>query len=570
MKTSGKDTKVTFLSSIKTKIILLVVFAIIGTLAINLWTMIPVISDEISTLNQNYMYDIAVSNGEIIQSAVAGASTDVALAPDYLKSQIGNVGIKGVTSSYAYVVAADGTMLYHPTAEKIGQSVENAVVSGLVQELANGKIPEAAVVDYVFKGAKKYAAYYVNPTGDFILVVSADETEVYEPIRRLITRSISGSVFALIVCALAGILVAYRIVKPINKLTVVINRIGELDFSASEDLSSLTVHKDEIGLISRSIANLRMQLVEVVLKIKERSKELYDASELLSRNTAESATTLEQVEKAVSEIADGATTQASETQKATENVILIGDMISETNSEVEGLASNSTEMKTSGDEATAILGELGAINKQTREAIDLIYDQTNVTNESAVKIREAVSLITSIAEETNLLSLNASIEAARAGEQGRGFAVVASQIQKLAEQSNESAKQIEQIINSLISDSEKAVTTMGEVKEIIAKQNKNVESTGEIFALVKGGIDTSLDSVNKITGGTKKMDEARINVVDVVQSLTAIAEENAASTEETSASVTEVSAIISEISDSTEQLKHIAEELDRNMDAFIV
>ena len=245
-------------------------------------------------------------------------------------------------------------------------------------------------------------------------------------------------------------------------------------------------------------------------------------------------------------------------------------MISETNSEVEGLASNSTEMKISGDEATAILGELGAINKQTREAIDLIYDQTNVTNESAVKIREAVSLITSIAEETNLLSLNASIEAARAGEQGRGFAVVASQIQKLAEQSNESAKQIEQIINSLISDSEKAVTTMGEVKEIIAKQNKNVESTGEIFALVKGGIDTSLDSVNKITGGTKKMDEARINVVDVVQSLTAIAEENAASTEETSASVTEVSAIISEISDSTEQLKHIAEELDRNMDAFIV
>lgn len=570
MKTSGKDTKVTFLSSIRTKIILLVVFAIIGTLAINLWTMIPVISDEISTLNHNYMYDIAVSNGEIIQSAVAGASTDIALAPDYLKSQIGNAGIKGVTSSYAYVVAADGTMLYHPTAEKIGQPVDNEVVSGLVQELANGKIPEAAVVEYVFKGAKKYAAYYVNPTGDFILVVSADETEVYQPIRRLIARSISGSVFALIVCALAGILVAYRIVKPINKLTVVINRIGELDFSASEELSTLAVHKDEIGLISRSIANLRMQLVEVVLKIKDRSKELYDASELLSRNTAESATTVEQVEKAVSEIADGATTQASETQKATENVILIGDMISETNSEVEGLASNSTEMKISGDEATAILGELGAINKQTREAIDLIYDQTNVTNESAVKIREAVSLITSIAEETNLLSLNASIEAARAGEQGRGFAVVASQIQKLAEQSNESAKQIEQIINSLISDSEKAVTTMGEVKEIIAKQNKNVESTGEIFALVKGGIDTSLDSVNKITGGTKKMDEARINVVDVVQSLTAIAEENAASTEETSASVTEVSAIISEISDSTEQLKHIAEELDRNMDAFIV
>ena len=135
------------------------------------------------------------------------------------------------------------------------------------------------------------------------------------------------------------------------------------------------------------------------------------------------------------------------------------------------------------------------------------------------------------------MSLNASIKAARAGEQGRGFAVVAAQIQKLAEQSNESTQQIESITDSLIADSEKAVNIMGEVKDIMMRQNEHVSKTDEIFTQVKGGIDSSIDGVSKIAEKTRQMDEARVKVVDVVQNLTAIAEENAASTEETLASV---------------------------------
>ena len=218
--------------------------------------------------------------------------------------------------------------------------------------------------------------------------------------------------------------------------------------------------------------------------------------------------------------------------------------------------------------STSILVQLEDINYKASEAIDVIYEQTNTTNESAMKIREATSLITAIAEETNLLSLNASIEAARAGEQGRGFAVVASQIQKLAEQSNESARQIENIIDSLISDSEKAVTTMGEVKDIMNQQSENVGKTEEIFAQVKNGINGSIEGVNIIADKTKQMDDARVNVVDVVQNLTAIAQQNAASTQETSASVTEVSGIVYDISSNAEKLKAIADELEKNMKVF--
>jgi methyl-accepting chemotaxis protein len=341
-----------------------------------------------------------------------------------------------------------------------------------------------------------------------------------------------------------------------------------MDFSENEIQKKLNTRKDETGDMSRALSVLHDQLVGVVSDLKHQSELLFEASDSLNNNANETATTIEQVEKAVSDISDGATSQADETQKATENVILMGSMIEETAEEFQKLRDNATEMQTSGEKASETLSELEQINHKAKDAIDVIYQQTNTTNESALKIREATSLITSIAEETNLLSLNASIEAARAGEQGRGFAVVASQIQKLAEQSNESAKQIENIIDTLITDSEKAVKTMVEVQEIMNAQSEKVVKTDEIFTQVKHGIVNSIDSVNVVAEKTKVLSEARVNVVDTVQNLTAIAEENAASTEETSASVTEVSSIVYNISENATNMKNVADELEQNMNIF--
>lgn len=279
---------------------------------------------------------------------------------------------------------------------------------------------------------------------------------------------------------------------------------------------------------------------------------------------------VEQVEKAISEIAQGATSQAQDTQTATENIILMGNMIEETSTEVDDLRENARIMRNAGDKAIDILNELNQINQQTKEAVFVISEQTNTTNESALKIKEATDMIADIAEETNLLSLNASIEAARAGEQGRGFAVVAAQIQKLAEQSNESARQIDGIINSLIADSEKAVDTMEEVKVVIEKQNENVINTENAFKDVKDGIDKSMKNIQEITDKTKQLDDARIKVVDVVQNLTAIAQENAASTEETSASASEVGTIVEDIANNARKLNTIAGEMEESIKMFVM
>ena len=566
----SKKKTISFMNSIKTKILLLVVFVIIATAGISLWTSVPLINENVTTLTQNYMKDAATLTGQSIENEIEYLGAEAVLTPDCLAKIAKDIKISGMDSSYAYVVAADGTMMYHPTPEKIGQPVENAAVKQLLAEIEKGNKPEPDVISYLFKGVTKYASYYIGSNMDYIVIVTADEKEALSSINDMVIRNIWGAGFALVVCGVIGLILATIIVRPISRTKGMLIKLSELDFTDKEQIqATLEKKKDETGVRGKAIGTLREELSEIIKNITGQSKEIYEASNAMSQSAFETSQSVEQVEKAINEIAQGANSQAQETQTATEDVIVMGNMIEETNIEVENLRNNARSMSDAGDKAITILSELNEINLKTKEAIQIIYEQTNTTNASVLKIKDATDIISDIAEETNLLSLNASIEAARAGEQGRGFAVVASQIQKLAEQSNESARQIAEIIGLLISDSEKTVETMEDVKNVIEKQNENVMHTEKAFRDVKQGIDQSIESVRSIAVKTEQLDEARVRVVDVVQNLRAIAEENAASTQETSASVEEVGAIMETINDNAKQLHTIADELNCSVKKFI-
>ncbi len=370
-----------------------------------------------------------------------------------------------------------------------------------------------------------------------------------------------------ILCGILIFMVVRGIVRSLRAGAGALDQVakGKLNVELNE---AALKRKDEVGNISNAIMQLKTELTEIIVNIKEQSKALNDSSADLSEKAVTVSEHIVQVERAVEEIAQGAGGQAQETQSATENIIVMGNMIEEAANDIDAMNENAKLIKELGETAVDTLHDLQKINRKTTESIDIIYEQTNTTNTSAQKIKEATALITDIAEETNLLSLNASIEAARAGEQGRGFAVVAAQIQKLAEQSNESARQIEEIINLLLSDSEKAVGTMEEVKEIMARQNQNVVKTDEQVNQVLGQVEESIKAIGRVAEKTNKINDARVSVTDIVQNLTAVAEENAASTQESSASVNQVSEIIQSIAESAKQLKNIAIELDRDMELF--
>lgn len=569
-KANSSENGVGLVHSIKLKIILLTALAVIVAVLAMLLIVIPAVEKDIKELVNSYMFDVTDSYADKLELRIDSYGASYLKAYKLLNDDFGEVNLKGMDSSYVYIVSADGTMLFHPTKEKVGNPVENDAVKQVVSQIQSGQHPELQVIEYLFKGTQKYASCYVDTTDSAIFVLTVDEEEIMSELNAVKRTSYLAAVLVLAVALAVSVIVSLRISNPIIRMSKSVDKLASLDFTEDANLATLSKLKDETGFMAKSMAGLEQTLSGVIVTLKEQAENVRLASETLESGTNETATTIDQVERAVAEISDGATSQADETQRATENVVLMGNLVEENGNELQKLVEVARSMRSSSEAAQTTLHTLEDVNRSAIESIGVIAEQTKTTNTSAQKIREATSLITAIAEETNLLSLNASIEAARAGEQGRGFAVVASQIQKLAEQSNESAKQIEEVIGELIKDSQMAVETMDQVEEVMNRQNENMVLTDEKFSEVAGGISASIDSIRIIRDKSADLDKARVEVVDIVQNLTAIAEENAASTQETSASVTEVTAIVSNISEKAQELKNIADELDDNMSKFNV
>ena len=442
------------------------------------------------------------------------------------------------------------------------------------QVLGKGEAMFVERIDILGNGSE-YFGYYIPlyddtqtaPVG--IIFTGMEQHAVEGQINSILYVMLGAGVLIVVVFSLLGIVIVSQIVKKIHGSIKVIEEVSEGNLTVTVAETDLHA-KDEVGDVLRSVHKLQTKLSSIVGDINLICEKVNDATNSLNEQAELSATHLSQIDIAVDEIAQGATTQAQETQETTENVIVMGDMIEKNNIQIENLNTITEDMNKTGENAIGTLKELEEINVNSKDAMEVIYNQTNTTNESAMKIQEAINLITDIAEETNLLSLNASIEAARAGEQGRGFAVVAGQIQKLAEQSNEAARKIEEIVSSLLSDSDKAVATMNEVRKIMGEQSEKVDKTSEMFRQLKAGVDQSVTSVNVIADSTKEIDKTRVSVVDSAQSLTSIAQENAASTEQTSAAVSELSEIVQEISRDAKNLEEIAQRLHSEFQFFKV
>lgn len=568
-KHSAKSTKTGFFSSIKSKTVMLLTSSIFLGIVLSIALTLPSVGNNTLTLTKNYMYDMTSAYGRVLDQNIN--ISVMYLYADRLETLLGGIGIKGMDSSYFYVTATDGTILYHPDQSKIGTTVESSVIQDVVNQLDNGKTPDPAVKQYKYHGTDKYASYYIAGDGKAILVLTADRKEVMASVNKAFYTAVGAGAFIIILLGIIGYLITAKLTRPFLQVTQIINRLADMDFredSQTTKLKSISMRKDESGTIARAIIVLRQSLISVITDIKNQSALLYETSAQLTGRANTTSGTVQNVEQAVSEIASGATNQAQETQKATEDIVLMGTMVEDTNSQVSALHNAADAIKDSSDTANSTLQELDTINKKAIDSINVIYEQTHTTNESALKIKEATTLIASIADETNLLSLNASIEAARAGEAGRGFAVVASQIQKLAEQSNDSARQIDEVIYTLLEDSEKAVKTMDEVKAIMEQQSENVSKAGIVFSQVETGIADSINGIAQIADRTNRLNSTRSGIVDVVQNLTAIAEENAASTQETSAAVNEVANVMQEISDHASELQDIASTLEKNISIF--
>ncbi|MFA9464754.1 MAG: methyl-accepting chemotaxis protein [Velocimicrobium sp.] len=442
------------------------------------------------------------------------------------------------------------------------------------EEVANTVLNQGKeYFDEVVVEGEDYYAYYIpikgngseNVTG--IFVAANPQKVVQDTYISIVFKIAIGIIVIVLITIIFESMIIQSITKTMSRNVEVLKRISEGELSIEQDKKDI-LRKDEIGDIANATLHLKDSLKNIISGVNQTASSLLGASEELEQVSEETATTTDGIEKAVEEVALGATSQAQSTEEASRETIIMGENIENTSNAIQQLHINSDKMIESGTVAMNTLDELNVINEKTKLEIDTIYQQTNETNDFALKIQEAANIITSIANETNLLSLNASIEAARAGESGKGFAVVADQIKKLAEQSGKSAKEIGNVIHTLIDNSNKAVETMHAVKETIEVQNSHLNRTKDSFKEVYYGINHSTDQIKEIADITKSLNESRITVVDIITNLSAISEENAASTEETSASTAQLTAAVNDIRSEITVLRTLSDELVEAISIF--
>lgn len=418
-----------------------------------------------------------------------------------------------------------------------------------------------------------YSGCYVplyQPNSDKIvgsIFCGRSQAEVNAPAHSTIVSMALSMMGVFIVAIVIGMFVITRIVKHLDGAVDYLGTLskGALNLTVKKDL---VVRKDEVGDIARAIQRLVESMRDIITNITTSSQALQGFSEKFSASFDRIAESINNVNIAVDEIANGSSSQAAETMSASQKVTQMGTALDETTANVETLGSSSVKMREYNKTAAKNLDELSAISETTKSSVLLVQNQTNQTNDSAQEIREATELITDIANQTNLLSLNASIEAARAGENGRGFAVVADEIRNLSEQSRESAERIVEIVNTLIANSNTSVTTMNEVAENIRTQNNKIEETGEMFRSLNEEIAEVTEAIEKIRKQTEALDVQKKEVLDIVDGLAAIAEQNAAGTEETSASMAEFHEIIDSCHEATEELTKLAQNLADHTERF--
>ncbi|MCH5258402.1 MAG: methyl-accepting chemotaxis protein [Lachnospiraceae bacterium] len=382
-----------------------------------------------------------------------------------------------------------------------------------------------------------------------------------------LNTTVAFMVVVAVICLLIAQLVVRGIVKNIKASVADLNEVadGKLNFTVNE---KMTARGDEVGNIARSIDSLMKKFIGIVDNLNVSSDTLVDFSDSIRTNFEAINESISNINIAVDEIANGATSQANETQSVAEQMNEMGYAVEKATDSIVTLKQSTEGMETSNNAVRATLDELVKISTTTRESIEVVQKQTDDTNQSVAKIQDAIALISNIAGQTNLLSLNASIEAARAGEQGRGFAVVADEVRKLAEQSSESAEQINSIVQQLIDQSNSNVAAMRAVTDKIQTQYDKLTQTQDVFGNLNIEIGNVANAVDSIAGEIENINRAKNEVYSNLESLAAISEQNAASTEETAATMAQLSELVNECDNSVGKLGSISDSLEDNVKKF--
>lgn len=528
-----------------TKIIAMVILAIVTSNVICMVFILESSKKQITDSVKHTMVDVINTTSKIMENEISNSGVDD-LDYDGYANNLSDVKLEGMDSAYMYVVQNDGTMLYHPTKEKVGQPVENAVIKGVVQQLQDGKKPGTAVVEYDFNGTTKYSAYTIL-NNENILVLTADESEALAGITTVTGVAVGISAIVVLLAIIICFILGRRLMSPLVKVSTIIEEIANGDINA--DFGMVKESNDEIGLIIEKMKELTQSLGSIVGKIRNSSDTMSANSYELNDTSSQTLAANNEISKAVEDVAEGSTGMAASISKINENLLEMSNETKDINESVNEIRNQTVAVQDSSKIMNDKIKSMQDSSHKMDEGISAISKRIETVNTTVDKVSNIVSVIEEISSETNLLSLNASIEAARAGDAGKGFAVVAQEIRVLSDNTNTELENIKQIISSLVEECRYCVQASGTIVEDNAKQKEEIKAVLDEFGSLDEQIQKTAEKADEIEELVTAMIELNDDITKSSNSLTDVSAANAAATEEMNANIEELNAMMNGVSE---------------------
>lgn len=546
------------------KIIVMVILAVIVSNVICMVFILESSKKQVTDSVKHTMVDVVNTTSKIMENEISNSGVDD-LDYDGYANNLSGVKLEGMDSAYMYVVKNDGTMLYHPTKEKVGQSVENAVIKGVVQQLQDGKKPETAVVEYVFNGTTKYSAYTIL-NNENILVLTADESEALAGITTVTGVAIGIIAIVVLIAIIISFIMGRRLMRPLVKVSTIIEDVANGNIEA--DFSVVKESNDEIGLIIEKMKELTQSLGSIVGKIRNSSDTMSSNSYELNDTSSQTLAANNEISKAVEDVAEGSTGMAASISKINENLLEMSNETKDINASVDEIKNQTVAVQDSSKIMNDKIKSMQDSSHKMDEGISAISKRIETVNTTVDKVSNIVSVIEEISSETNLLSLNASIEAARAGDAGKGFAVVAQEIRVLSDNTNTELENIKQIISSLVEECRYCVQASGTIVEDNAKQKEEIKAVLDEFGSLDEQIQKTAEKADEIEELVTAMIELNDDITKSSNSLTDVSAANAAATEEMNANIEELNAMMHGVSEMAEHMNNESDGLKEALSFF--
>lgn len=546
------------------KIIVMVILAVIVSNVICMVFILESSKKQITDSVKHTMVDVVNTTSKIMENEISNSGVDD-LDYDGYANNLSDVKLEGMDSAYMYVVQNDGTMLYHPTKEKVGQPVENAVIKGVVQQLQDGKKPGTTVVEYDFNGTTKYSAYTIL-NNENILVLTADESEALAGITTVTGVAVGIIAIVVLIAIIISFIMGRRLMRPLVKVSTIIEDVANGNIEA--DFSVVKESNDEIGLIIEKMKELTQSLGSIVGKIRNSSDTMSSNSYELNDTSSQTLAANNEISKAVEDVAEGSTGMAASISKINENLLEMSNETKDINASVDEIKNQTVAVQDSSKIMNDKIKSMQDSSHKMDEGISAISKRIETVNTTVDKVSNIVSVIEEISSETNLLSLNASIEAARAGDAGKGFAVVAQEIRVLSDNTNTELENIKQIISSLVEECRYCVQASGTIVEDNAKQKEEIKAVLDEFGSLDEQIQKTAEKADEIEELVTAMIELNDDITKSSNSLTDVSAANAAATEEMNANIEELNAMMNGVSEMAGHMNNESDGLKEALSFF--